>query len=255
MTLESTFWTSYHNSHNRSVSWPSTRKTIKDRLPLEHHIIMKFHSSTLVAVLGFLHALTVTNSEDIPTAACDPLVASKGVPNNATSIDKFVTTIDRLNGYSSTFLSQIVEKAGANNASKVDIFLCTYKAAATLGGSTTTVVTSGAVCSSGTADCEAFAEYYNQTCPQASVCYNNPSPSFNANCSGLSTSYPTCQLTCAFDEPGSAFGMDTCFKTAGPAPGPAPSPSPTRPTSAAMGHMGAGLVLSGLLTLASLTLC
>ena len=144
-----------------------------------------------------------------------------------------------------------MEKAGANSASEVDVFLCTYKAIKTEGSRSysVNVVTAGAVCTTGTDDCEVFAVYDNQACSQASICPDTDKPSISADCSGISSSYFSCQLECDPDQPGYASGMDTCLTSEGPSEGPAPSPL----TSAAMSNVGAGLVLSGLLTLASVT--
>lgn len=255
---------------------------------------MKFHPSNLGAYLC-LQALLVANCEDsFSTTPCTYLDYID-VPNNASAIELVATEIGTY-GFSSNFVSQIVEKAKASNASKVDFVLCIYQETQSDGGSAfgpvnVVRVRAGAVCTADTGDCEAIAEYNNQTCPQASIC---PSPSrsgFNANCSGISTSYPYCQLECAYDGPGYVSGMDTCFPTAlpppspgpppssgpPPSPGPAPSPgsapspgpppspgpgsapspgsTPSPPTSAAMSHMVAGLVLSVLSALALFTLC
>jgi hypothetical protein len=174
---------------------------------------MKFAGSLLV-VLGISRIVFGQDAEGISCADAYGII---GIPNNVTSVQQVVGSMlsqtSRDASQTDALSADVVTFLESSKSTLVDAYQCSYDVPVSIGDSigSATVIQAYRVCPHNVttgADCVAVAIYNDTECASVSSC---TAGGYSADCSGISTEFPNCKITCD-DSTGLATGIDSCIE-------------------------------------------
>jgi hypothetical protein len=172
-------------------------------------------AGSFIAILGISRAVL---GQDAAGVSCSDAYGIIGIPNNATSIQQVVgSMLDQTSRDASetdTLSAEVVTYLESSNSTLLDAYQCSYEVSVNIGDSigSSSVIQAYRVCPHNVttgSECVAVAIYNDTECASASSCTVG---GYSADCSGISTEFPNCKITCD-ETTGLAAGIESCIAT------------------------------------------
>lgn len=173
---------------------------------------MKFAGS-LIVILGISQIVAGQDAEGI---SCSDAYGIIGIPNNVTSVQQVVGSMlsqtSRDASETDALSADVVTFLESSESTLIDAYQCSYEVSVNIGDSigSASVIQAYQVCPHNvttTTECVAVAIYNGTECSSASSC---TAGGYSADCSGISTEFPNCKITCD-DSTGLATGIESCI--------------------------------------------